>query len=55
MQKNIQKYRRRKINTKTLAPSKSLADAKNLAHPESLADAKTWRLGNIGVYRNFGA
>jgi hypothetical protein len=46
MQKNIQKYRRRKIYTKTLAypktlaPSKSLVNAKNLAHPKSLADAK---------------
>ncbi len=47
MQRNIQKYMRRKKYTKTLghpktlAPSKSLADAKTLAHPKSLADAKT--------------
>jgi hypothetical protein len=34
MQKNIQKYRRRKIYTKTLAPGKNLADGKNLAHPK---------------------
>jgi hypothetical protein len=44
MQKNIQKYRHRKIYTKTLthplAPSKSLADGKNLAHPISLAGGK---------------
>jgi hypothetical protein len=41
MKKNTQKYRRRKIYTKTLAPSQSLADVKTLAHPKSLAAAKT--------------
>jgi hypothetical protein len=35
MQKNIQKYGRHKIYTKTLAFGKNLADAKNLAHPKS--------------------
>jgi hypothetical protein len=43
MQKNIQKYRRRKYIQKhwrihkTLAPIKSLADAKTLAHGKMLA------------------
>jgi hypothetical protein len=46
MQKNIQKYRRQKICTKTLAPgknsvsSKNLADGKNLVHAKNLADGK---------------
>ncbi len=40
MQKNIQKYRRRKIYTKILAPGKNLADAKNLAPGKNSADGK---------------
>jgi hypothetical protein len=40
MQKNIQKYRRHKIYTKTLAHPKNLAPGKNLAHPKSLAPGK---------------
>jgi hypothetical protein len=35
MQKNTQKYRRRKIYTKTLA------------HPKTLVDVKPWRIQNL--------
>jgi hypothetical protein len=48
MQKNIPKYKRRKIYTETLAHPKilahaeNLADGKNLAHAKNLADGKNF-------------
>jgi hypothetical protein len=49
MQKNIPKYRRRKIYTKTLAHPKNLADAKSLADGKNLAPGKILAPANVGA------